>query len=217
MKGSLKKLTVFMTIAAMTIFVVAATASAGDRPGKTIHGVYGWTGPLYCIFTPDGFNENGIPNNPQSLLSSSATVQGTITFNHDGTGKVLFTGVGINPPVNPPPPNYFAGAGLYEASYEHTYNIASNGAITIDAKLNTYVQNFLTGPNKGAVLYIDIWPLTGWISVDHKTITIAGPEPTVTTNTIVLPFPPGFSLTSYSICNASFTLVRIGGHEKDTE
>jgi hypothetical protein len=211
MKGSLKKLTVFVTIAAITIFVVAATASAGDHDRKTIRGVYGWAGPLYCISTPDGFSENGIPYNPESLSSSSLTAQGTITFKHDGTGKVQFTGVGINPPG----PN--AGAGLYEASYEHTYNIASNGAITIDAVPNTFVQNFLTGPNKGAVLYIDTWPLTGWVSADYKTITIAGPEPTIHINTIVLPFDPPVRLISYSICNASFTLVRIGGHEKDTE
>jgi hypothetical protein len=197
MKGSLKKVSVFVTIAAITIFVVAATASAGDRHGKTIRGVYGWAGPGTCIPT----DVYGFP-----LLNADRffmTGRGTITFKHDGTGKVLFTGAGGNN----------AGAFSYEASYDHEYYIAPEGAITIDSVPNTYVQTFLTGP-VGLQLFIDFLSLKGWISADHKTITIATPEPSVNKNCYV---SRDCETPEYSICNFSYTLVRIGGHEKDTE
>ena len=196
MKGILKKLTVFVTIAAITIFVAAATASAGDHDRKTIRGVYGWAGPGNCI--PTDVDGLPLPNADRFFM----TGQGTITFKHDGTGKVRFTGFGGNN----------AGAFSYEALYDHEYYIAPEGAITIDSVRDTYVQKFLTGPIAGFHLYIDFLRLKGWISADHMTITIATPEPSVNINTY-----PELGFQSYSICNFSYTLVRVGGREEDIE
>jgi len=192
MKGSMKKLMVFVMIAAITIFIAAATASAGDHHRKAIHGVYGWAGTGNCIPT----DENGIPLSDTNGHTNRffSTSQGTITFKHNGTGKVRFTGTGGDN----------TGAANYEAQYDHEYHIAPDGAITIYSKEFTYVQRF-GGPMDGVILYIDFLTLKGWISADQETITIATPEPTVVTMT----FPELGNFRRYAICNFSFTLVRL--------
>jgi hypothetical protein len=199
MKTKIGKLATFVVIVAWVILLTTASAPAGDHQGKTIHGVYGWTGPVHCLSTPSNFTD-GTPNNPASLSITSNKSQGTCTFKHDGTGEVRFTSVSTTDF-----PAASAGAILFEASYQHTYNITDDGAITIDAVPNTFVQTFLSGPNKGLHLNIDVYPLTGWVSADYKTMTIATPEPKVLTMTFTE--IPGFTL--YGICHSSFTLVRL--------
>jgi hypothetical protein len=196
--NNIGKLAAFVVIAAWVIFMTAASAPAGDHQRRTIHGEYGWTGPVHCLSTPSGFT-NGFPNNPASLSILSNKSQGTCTFRHDGTGEVQFTSVSTTDS-----PTASAGAILFETSYQHTYKISEDGAITIDVVPNTYVQTYLSGPYPGKHLNIDVFPLTGWVSADYKTMTIATPEPKVLTMTI-----PEFSYTFYGICHASFTLIRL--------
>jgi hypothetical protein len=191
MKTKIGKLAAFVVIVAWVIFMTSASAPAGDHQRKTLHGEYGWTGPVHCISAPI--------NAPASISIFSSIAQGTCTFRHDGTGEVRFTSVSItDSPVASP------GASLYEASYQHTYKITDDGAITIDAVPNTYVQKFLSGPYMGFHLNIDVWPLTGWVSADYKTMTIATPEPKFLTMTF-----SEFPVTLSGICHASFTLIRL--------
>jgi hypothetical protein len=199
MKAKTNKLILFVIIVAFGLLLTISSALANDHQRRTIHGVYGWTGPVNCISTPSGFNNMGKPNNPASLSVSSNKGQGTCTFNHDGTGEVHFTSVGTTES-----PSDSAGGVLTETKYKHTYKITEDGAISIDAVPNTYVQTYLSGPYKGYHLNIDILPLTGWVSSDYKTMAIATPEPQVLTMTFV-----EFPFTLYGICHASFTLVRL--------
>jgi hypothetical protein len=191
MKGSMKKLMVFVMIAAITIFIAAATASAGDHHGKTIHGVYGWAGTGNCIPT----TSEGIPLPDAGRFFS--TSQGTITFKHDGTGVVQFTGTGGDN----------TGAVDYKAQYDHEYHIAPDGAITIDMVENSYVQTLLTGPFAGLTLCVDFLNLKGLISADHKTMTIGSPKRAVNKNWYG--DCGSYEPPDYSICNFSFTLVRL--------
>jgi hypothetical protein len=198
MKTKIGKLVTFVVIVAWVIFMTTAPAPAGDHHQRTIHGVYGWTGPVNCLTTPSNFT-NFKPNDPTSLSVMSNKGQGTCTFNHDGTGEVRFTSVSTTDS-----PAASAGATLTQTSYQHTYKITEDGAITIDVVPNTYVQTYLSGPYKGYHLSIDVLPLTGWVSADYKTMTIATPEPQVLTMTF-----KEFPVTVYGICHASFTLIRL--------
>jgi hypothetical protein len=192
MKGSMKKLMVFVMIAAITIFIAAATASAGDHHRKAIHGVYGWAGTGHCMPTDvDGIPLSDTNGHTNRFFSTS---QGTITFKHNGTGKVRFTGTGGDN----------TGAVNYEAQYDHEYHIAPDGAITIDMVENSYVQTFPDVPD--LKLCVDFLNLKGWISADQETITIATPKRAVNKNW----YGCNFSMDpGYSICNFSFTLVRL--------
>ena len=119
MKPSMKKSVVFVMIAAIAIFIAAATASADDRHHNTIQGEYVWAGcAMGCISTPDNFHPNGTPINPATLSSSMGVTQGIWTFKHDGTGTVTGTLLSITLPTAPN-----AGAALVEFVVPlHVYN-----------------------------------------------------------------------------------------------
>ena len=61
MKGNVKKLAVFVTVAALSLFVVVATASAGPKDDHALKGQYAFSGPGHCVVSPAGFGDNYIP------------------------------------------------------------------------------------------------------------------------------------------------------------
>lgn len=208
MKTSMKRLAVFVMVAAIAIFIAAVTVSAGDTHHNTIHGEYAWAGcAMGCISTPDNFYPNGTPINPATLSSSMGVTQGIWTFKHDGTGTVTGTLLNI---ILPTAPN--AGAALVEFSFPYTYTITDDDAITITAKPNSWVGTFVTGPLSGipAHLHLANWGYTGYVSPDRKTITIARVDPTVVTQTI-----PEIKFTTYLICYASHTALRLSDEGRE--
>jgi hypothetical protein len=193
MKGNIKKLAVFLMIAVMAIFVTAATASAGDRDRddhqKGIIGEWGFSGGGNCVVTPAA-NWNPTSENPFALVDpakvsfSSFHAQGIVTFGHNGKGTIDFVTVGT--PTAP----LFTGApawstSSYHITYPFTYTLTHDGELTFEADLNTMKTedlNVITGTPTGGVVYRDHYSLTGWVSADHKTMTLATPSPKIVTN-----------------------------------
>lgn len=211
MKTRMNKLTVFVMMAAIAIFIAAATASAHDPLG--IIGEYGCSGSGNLIMTPYANWDSTNPN-PFTLLDttkvsfSSYNAYGIVTFKHNGTGTLDLYSLGT--PTAP----LWTGASPWSPSYYHityplTYTVNQDGEITLEANLNTMkeeVLNPVTGMPTGMVVYRDHYSLTGWVSEDHKTITVATPGPRV--DTVMSP-PPGLTPLSKVISHDAQVCIRL--------
>ncbi len=197
MKGSMKKLAVFVVIATIATFISAAIAKDGKgKHGeknycKAIHGEYAATSVVSC--------NNYIPNPDGTIkiTSGTATQLTTYTFNSDGTGTVQgkFVMIGITPAP---------GESSYDFWWDFTYEIADDGMITMDAVPGT---GLFKSPGTDFVVYT----LTGGtssdsgrFSQDHKTIILGTAEP----NDTVLTLYNG--VVFHTKCNASRVLIRVG-------
>jgi len=226
MKRSMKKLTVFVMMAAIAIFIAAATASAGDHDQKTIGGGHGnaivgeyaYSGMNSCItalptLPPPVFteaNEGFTANGP--VTYGVGSLQGIFTFKPHGQGTATARQVSVVLPQAIPPTTLqhpFASANSSDVSYDFTYNITHDGVITLEMVPGTMIGKYLTGPTAGATYTVDKISLSGLISMDYKTMTLGAVEPAVWTLTY-LPqpiYPSG--LTLYSICSTWRFLTRL--------
>lgn len=195
MKSSMKKLTVFVIVASISMVIAAAMASAGNKVGE-IYGEYAFTGTGGCLLSPSGFNPNLTPKQPP-FWTNSFSLSGVWTFNRDGTGNGHATQVGVTGTASPP------GASLYEYTFPFTYSIADDGTITVVGEV---IGNILAGSNVIGTFTVDKWSVSGMASPDHKTMTLATVAPEIETVNISL---PGYSMTVYEICHRSDTLIRI--------
>jgi hypothetical protein len=210
MKTSVKKLSVFVMMAAIAVFIATATASAHDPLG--IIGEYGCSGGGNLIMTPAANWDSNNPN-PFSLLDttkvsfSSYNAYGVVTFKHNGHGTLDLYSLGT--PTAP----IWSGASVWNPSYYHityplTYTVNYEGEITIEADTNMMKQEVLnpvTGVPVG-VVYRDHYWLRGWVSADHKTITVATPGPRI--DTVMSP-PPGLIPLSKVISHDAQVCIRL--------
>jgi hypothetical protein len=199
MKGNIKKLSVCMIIVAIAMFMVVGTASAVFH--HSLQGEYAVTGTIRHILTPFGFNtDNRTPNDPASAVTSnSITCLGIVTFKRDGTGTFDTTGVLLVVPPQLPPQIPHADA--FHWSFTFTYDVAGDGALTIDADENSFKVTF----DSGASFTADKYSLSGVVSPDNKTIML-GPLTTFV-QTLTFQIPPGMVL--YGITNGSYVLTRM--------
>lgn len=177
MKTSMKKLTVFLMMAAIVLFVAAATVSAsGDQP-NTIVGQYGFSGVGNCMSTPiTNWNSDNTLMDPTNVSGLTYTSNGVVTFERNGMGFVNYTLVS-NP--NPPAWNQTSSVGGYQFTYEFT----SDDVVTLTAVENTNC-NTQTNPPGGTTCR-DHNLLIGYVSADHKTIEFANPAIEVDTLSFV--------------------------------
>ena len=192
MKGNMKKLVVFVVIA--TIAMCVSPAVGNDW--KIIHGVYGGTHVNSLLVTPYGFNENFVPNPPASAVSFGvATTQAIYTFNRDGTGTAEGSSFGIT--IVPSP----RGSTIIEKR-QFTYDVTDDGMVTIHTVSGE--GEYVEGPLKGLKYTIlQAVEESGYISQDHKTITLTTPKAGIAKNHLSLGFD------SYALFNCSRVLVRV--------
>ena len=213
MKGNIKKLVVFVMIAAIAMFAVIATASA-DPPGN-LRGQYAGTGSGTCLLAPFGFDPTA-PGVPKYAALGAWTIQtfnseGVWTFNGDGTGSVKALGRFVTlaftePNPSPPPPTITVppSAGEQTTSYLFHYTVTDDGIITVTADPGTYVTTWIYGPSNGNSYHIDGYLATGTIAPDGKTITLNRGVPNVMNFIGPSPgLPPGAQL----FCNQSSVLI----------
>jgi len=204
MKGNIGKLVVCLIIAAIAMFMSAATASAGNNKWE-VSGEYALMGRRGCIYTPLGFNPDFTPIVPASVASNSITTQGICTFKRHGRGTMEGTGVQIVPPPVPSPNT--PGASSFDFKFPFTYDVADDGTITIDADENSFQATYDTGPITGVTFTFDKFSLSGMVSEDHKTLALGNPMTTIQTLTLQLPPTP---VVLKVICNDSFVFIRLG-------
>ena len=202
MKRNIKKLGVFVIIAAIAMFVAVGTVLAFPVPfHHSIRGEYGSTTECTCMIAPFGFNPDLTPINNAGLVSI-ANRKAILTFEKDGTGsltdgngsQISLAFVGPNGPVPPTPSSYtFSG--------DFTYTVTGDGVTTITYE--NWSQTFTSGPNKGLTYQVMAPPAKGIITPDNKIITtytdasdlgtISGPN--------LPPVSPNVSCTCISVLN----------------
>jgi len=145
---------------------------AGAAPPQ-LKGEYAFTGEATCTTSLSGFNADLTPKNPWFLQSFS--VQGVWTFNGDGTGSREGRSVGLSTGSSP-------GVGSEDWLAPFGYTVGPDGTFTtwLTSPLTGTV---LTGPRAGQTFTIDKIDLTGIISKDKKSLTIAADEPQIETVT----------------------------------
>jgi hypothetical protein len=187
MKGNIKKLAVFVIVAAITMFIAMAMASADSHKGhKTIHGEYAITGSGSCFIAINGFNASLQPNdgpNGMWLWGPLTYDEGSITFYKDGTGSLtcifhafdswspFFVNLGFPP-----------DAGSATETWNFTYTMTDSHNMTINYVKGSYELNFTSGPNVGTPLgvsYIILPPVKGVISPDEKILFASWGAPAI--------------------------------------
>ena len=175
MKTSMKKLTVFVMMAAIALFASAATASAG---GQTIKGEYAIFGSGACLFAP-GFTDDThfIPSSTVGVTVGPNTWEGVYTFYKDGTGEII----ALNRFVDTTP-----SAGRAQISWKFTYTVDGD-KITFTYIPNTYVATWDYGPLAGVTLtdFVITTPYSGRISPDGKNLFVSFGVPMK----LIAPFP----------------------------
>ncbi len=206
MKGNVKRVAVFVFMAALAVFTVVGTASADNN--ANIAGEYAFSGRVSYILAPfaSGFSSNLVANDPGSVTSNSINCQGTFTFKRDGTGTFDSTGVLLALPPQPSPP---AGPGpranAFTWTFTFIYDVGDDDTITIEADKDSFYVSFDTGlGGKLASFRADTYPLSGMVSADHKTITLGSPTTFIQT----LTFKPS-GMVLQGIPNSSYVLTRL--------
>ncbi len=210
MKGNRKRLAVLAVIAALAVGLPVALASAEDPDEwqRGIQGQYAATGMSQCVMAPAGFTIDQTPDGPPGLWSYGIGSWDVVfTFHKHGTGSVAglirnndLAGPALVPTLTPTPSYWHANV-----SYQFTYILTHEGKITFTAVPNTYKVDVLSGPNKGAIMYLDAVPRDGVISKDGKSIIISCGPPLLLNVTD----PDGSPLGPQVSCAASLVLIQL--------
>ena len=178
-----------------------AAGADTENLNQLIHGDYVFTGEATCIVAlPPGFNPNLTPRDGRYTLSFS--VQGVRTFNGDGTGALTGRSVSV---THADTPVTLGGASSSDFQASFTYNVAPDRTFTTVLS-GPLTGTILTGTRAGQTFTITNFPLlTGLISQDHKSLTLASEEPIVE----VITYSGGPNPTEYRICHRSRALFRL--------
>lgn len=207
MKGNIKKLAVFVSIA--WIFTLVTIASAHEPKGKKgLEGEYAATSVCYSLSSSSQDFLTTLVVSPGTAFNSFATSQTIWTFKSDGTGTVQGTQAGINPSVS---------ASIAELSWQITYEITDDGTITTNFPPGTPgVATYTAGPLAGFKVKVDTLPQSGMVSQDHKTITLGTVTPVA--STIKTYTPTGVLVsTIYGISSCGRVLTRLGEFDRDAK
>ena len=200
MKGNIKRLALFVSIAVIVPFIMAGMASAAPLFPPALQGQYAVTGAGTTLLAPLGFDTKLMPKDAAqgNWMIQTFNSGGVYTFNLDGTGRaemqiraILFPFTAPNP--NPPPPRVPVPPGAAASSlvFSFHYTIADDGKITITADPGTCVMTPPTGPS----LHWDGIKMSGFISYDGKMIVANGGTPDIMSIVPpVGPFPPTLQL-----------------------
>lgn len=198
---------VLLAASVFSVGIAAGTlpvAANGIGPGPIslnwlLRGAYAFTGTTGCLYAPGssdakaapgnttpfpdaGFNSSNQPVNSSTSFSHSNSVEGTRTFNGDGTGSVNATEMGFTGRPTPGPTGYPAFPPSAEAatiSYQFTYTVNPDGSWTSTMVPGSFAGTFVSGPRNGQTFTTTIPQLSGLIGSLGQTLTAEHPLPTV--------------------------------------
>ena len=214
MKGSMKKLAVFVIVAAIVMFTVATMASADDHRGKnTIRGQYAATQWGSCILSIFGFNSDFTPacyTPPGGSPLCIASIQmfnraGDYTFEKNGTGTVTLNGSSITLSYIGPSGQVPSNASSQTMSWDFTYTVTGDGMITTTGVPGTCITTHNSGPLSGKTYEVEGVSATGAITPDGKNITLHAGPPNLLT--LYGPNIPNVGQPNFS-CQSSTVLIR---------
>jgi hypothetical protein len=188
------------SICALCAIGLVHPSDAGAASPKTLKGEYAFTGTASCLFAPgsdpgpgnptpgkalpnSGFNANFQPLVNATAFVTSFSVEGVTVFNNDGTGTFKGTSVAITERPTPGPTGYPSfPASASSNTFEGAFTYVVNSDDTFDTQMvGPLTGTFLSGPRAGQTTSVDRPPMTGLISKDGNTLTLASVAPAVET------------------------------------
>lgn len=197
--------TVKVVNSALVMLLLASSAIGDESRTHRLKGDFAFTGSALCVNSganfattpptpPLGF-ANLVPIGPSFVTTNS--VQGTLTFNGDGTGSMVQQFVSLGNP---------GAASVIDASNEFAYSVAADGTLTIDTGPSVSIT--VAGPSAGVQSIIaDVPTFTGRLSSDRKSLTFATSTAAVESVTRVVPAPE--LVTALRICHRTRIGIRI--------
>ena len=210
----------------------ARNAAIGDLRNAVIEssivGTYAFSGPVVCLNSSNGFNDDRTPKAATSPTASTVISQlsgithGTRTFNADGTGTVDVTtqsiltpsifytstnGVGIG--FNVAPPNPSGGVNVSVQSASFTWQIVDGNKLVITE--DTISGTFTDGNRIGwSIVNSNLPKAVGILGKDLRTITLTTQDVQVET-TLQTPPPgqPGTPSSNFRICGRHRVLTKL--------
>ena len=156
---------VLSTAVVFGVFAIAVQPSLAEQP--KVVGTYAFTGAGGCLQSASGFNANLTPVDPTGNVALTQTVEGTVTFNSDGTGTRSGTSMTIvEPPATSPSVNVSTFAGAF------TFTVDGDGTIHFQTSTST-TGTFLQGPRTGQTFSVDEIELSGHAGKNGDTIVLA--------------------------------------------
>jgi|WetSurMetagenome_2_1015567.scaffolds.fasta_scaffold32464_2 hypothetical protein len=196
----MRKLAVLVMIPALMLLAASTASAFLFHHWGGIQGVYAMTATGNCLHTWTGSPPWGGNNAP---YAASNMVQGFFQFRSDGTG----TAWGENWPITPPTPTtpgppVAPGDGKFY--FEFKYEITHEGAITVwmitESFLGTNnVNGFTFGSNDCADAVKGSCTMSGMVSRDHKTMTLA--------TKAMVPVVTGGVVTGYAPYTQAYTFL----------
>ncbi len=184
----------------MLLWPGAAAADPQDLNHR-LRGDYAFTGEAACMESLVGFTAKLTPT-ADGVFLESFSVQGVRTFNGDGTGTLVGRSVGFTAPSSNPG----AGSSDFQASF--MYNVAPDGTFTSQLS-GLLTGTVLTGDRAGQTFTLDLPPVSGIISADRESLTLAHDAPAVETITY------SNGNVHYRICHRSRVLLRLKRADDD--
>jgi len=168
----------FVLVGLVFVFALSLVSQSGAQD-KQLKGVYAVVGEATCR-THWLINPHGGTTTPYFVHSASA--QGTITFNDDGTGSGRISSVDVSHPIytNIPMGSYWpdpltdgilGGTSASDVVFEFTYTVAPDGRIS--RTITTFHGEFTSGPHAGMTFTHTPFTLTGFVSKDKGTILLS--------------------------------------------
>jgi len=168
----------FVFVGLVLVFALSLVSQSGAQ-NKHLKGVYAVVGEATCrthwIINPHG-------GDTSSYFVHSASAQGTITFNGDGTGSGQISSVDVSHPIYTPIPmapywsdpetdGILGGTSTSEVVFDFTYTVSPDGRIS--RTITTLQGTFTLGPHAGKTFTQSPFTLTGFVSKDKGTILLS--------------------------------------------
>ena len=178
MKSRRRIIKSFVFVGLALVFALSLVSQSGAKD-KDLKGVYAVVGQATCLTRWLEFPED-VTIDVRFVHTASA--QGTVTFNGDGTGSGRIYSVDITLPIytpiptfsswsSPVSPNVLGRTSTNIVEFQFTYTVAPDGAIT---RTITNLEGTITsGPSEGKTFTQTPFTLTGFVSKDKGTILLS--------------------------------------------
>jgi len=168
----------FVFLALVFVFALSLVSQLGAQ-NKKLKGEYAVVGEATCLTSWSEFPPD-VTTDVRFVHTASA--QGTVTFNGDGTGSGQISSVDVTHPIytpiptwsswpSPVSPGVLGHTSTNVVEFQFTYTIAPDGAIT--RTITTLQGTITSGPSEGKTFTQTPFTLTGFVSLDKGTILLS--------------------------------------------
>lgn len=178
-----------MKYASFVLLAVAATVwpLAASAASPQLKGSYAFSGMGSCLYSGAPFNSDTSPNvwpgfpfshpSGNGVFSSTFSVQGTRTFNGDGTGSLAGRAVEV---IGPPSINSRVNVEDFQARF--TYTLDGNGGFSTQLVPGTFMSTSVS-PISGQQVQTDGILLNGLIGNNNSALSLASTDAAIETQT----------------------------------